>query len=73
MHPLDKAEKILSGQWPKNPKWIFESPDCGKTVYRRMAGYAIRQRITVDSKPVDTQYNLDTEYFENFLERKYVK
>ena len=46
---MDKAEKILSGQWPtKNPKWIYESPDKGKTIYRREFGnYNKRELIKV--------------------------
>ena len=65
MHPVDKAEKILSGQWPKNPKWTYESPDNGKTVYRRLFGSpgAERQLYMINSKQIDTEKTLDEQYF----------
>ena len=67
MHPLDKAEKILSGQWPKNPKWIYESPDSGKTVYRRMSQWGLKQLISSQGKPVADNNTLDQQYLEEYI------
>lgn len=36
-----------------NNKYIYESPDNGKTVYRREAGSVIREMLTSPSKPDD--------------------
>ena len=47
MHPLDKAEKIIRGIWPKKGVWIYESPDRGQTVFRRMSN---------DGKPKQLDY-----------------
>ena len=69
MHPLDKAEKILRGIWPKNGTWVYESPDKGKSVYRRMSTLLPRQLIHVDGKPVADADTLDDEYVK-LLENK---
>ena len=70
MHPLYKAERIISGQWPKNPKWIFESPDNGKTVYRRIVQGSLRQLYTKDGNLVDSQETLDNFYFTHYMREK---
>ena len=62
MHPLDKAEKILRGIWPKNGTWIYESPDKGQSVYRRLGTFRPRQLIHVNGKPVADEDTLDEEY-----------
>lgn len=36
MDDLDLAERRLKGDWPKNPYWIYTTPDNGKHVYRAM-------------------------------------
>lgn len=55
-----KAEKILAGNWPmRDPKWIYESPDKGETVYRRLFGGKYKQLINKH----DDQDKLDQEYF----------
>ena len=57
---MDKAEKILAGEWPtKEPKWIYESPDKGKTLYRRLFGGKYKQLF---NKNDDIQ-KLNKEYF----------
>lgn len=67
MHPLDKAEKIISGQWPKNPTWIYESPDSGKSVYRRISQWSLKQLIQVDGKPVADKHTLDDIYLTEYM------
>ena len=57
---MDKAEKILAGKWPtKEIKWIYESPDKGKTLYRRMFGGKYKQLFNKD----DNIDQLNEEYF----------
>lgn len=68
MHPLEKAEKILRGIWPKNGAWIYESPDKGKTVYRRLSTLKPRQMIWAEGKRVACDATLDKQYIE-ILER----
>ena len=73
MHPVDKAQKILSGQWPKDPLWIYESPDGGKTVYRHLikidgakqqpSRNQPRQLYMINSVRVDTEETLNEQYF----------
>lgn len=67
MHPLDKAERIIRGEWPKNPHWIYESPDGGRTVYRRMSRFKPRQLLRKDGELVDNIEKLDDEYFTEYL------
>ena len=52
MHPLDKAEKIIRGIWPKKGTWIYESPDRGQTVFRRLTGNAKPKQL--DYKEIAT-------------------
>ncbi len=60
MDDMDKAEKILAGQWPsKDPKWIYESPDKGKTLYRRLFGGKYKQLFNKG----DDINKLNEEYF----------
>lgn len=60
MDDMDKAEKILAGKWPtKEIKWIYESPDKGKTLYRRMFGGKYKQLFNKD----DNIDQLNEEYF----------
>lgn len=67
MHPVDKAEKILSGKWPEDPLWIYESPDGGKTVYRHIINNngknQPRQLYMINSERVDTEETLNDNYF----------
>ena len=68
MEDMDKAEKILSGQWPtKNPKWIYESPDKGATVYRRLFGGKYKQLVNKD----DDIDKLNEEYFDKHFTGDY--
>lgn len=60
MDDMDKAEKILAGKWPtKDAKWIYESPDKGETLYRRLAGGKYKQLFNKD----DDIDQLNEEYF----------
>ena len=60
MDDMDKAEKIVAGKWPtKEIKWIYESPDKGKTLYRRMFGGKYKQLVNKD----DNIDQLNEEYF----------
>ena len=57
---MNKAEKILAGTWPmKDPKWIYESPDKGVTLYRRLFGGKYKQLFNKG----DDMAELDAEYF----------
>jgi len=75
MHPVTKAEKILAGKWIKAPKWIFESPDSGKTVYRRLfrssadierlpRPHVFKQLYRAGGNVVDDIETLDAQYFD---------
>ena len=64
MHPLDKAERIIRGVWPKKGSWIYESPDRGRTVYRRASTFKHKQLIYNNGEKVADDETLDREYFE---------
>lgn len=70
MHPLDKAERILRGDWPRDPKWIYESPDKGRTVYRRLSEWGFKQLVSNDEGPVADIETLNEEYYTLIFERK---
>ena len=36
MDNFDYAVKRITGEWPKNPYWIYTTPDKEKTLYRSM-------------------------------------
>jgi hypothetical protein len=60
MDDMKKAEKILAGTWPtKKPTWIYESPDRGETLYRRLAGSKYKQLFNKG----DDMEKLNEEYF----------
>jgi|TARA_B110000908_G_scaffold62402_1_gene75721 hypothetical protein len=60
MDDMSKAEKILAGTWPmKDPVWIYESPDKGETLYRRLFGGKYKQLFNKG----DDMAKLDAEYF----------
>jgi hypothetical protein len=64
MDKFDYAVKRIKGEWPANPRWIYTTPDKGKTLYRSMRGdvcpecfkdsngQAPRQLYKVDNKVV---------------------
>ena len=46
----------MTGNWEERTKWIYESPDGGKTVYRHVSGRdpSTRERVIIDDgKPKD--------------------
>ena len=60
--PKDRERAFkVTGNWEENTKWIYESPDKGKTVYRYVSGRdpRTRERVIIDDgKPLfscDTQ------------------
>ena len=49
--PKDRERAFkVSGNWEENTKWIYESPDGGKTVYRHVSGRdpSTRERVIID-------------------------
>ena len=48
--------EAVTGNWEENTKWIYESPDKGKTVYRYVSGRdpSTRERVIVDDRKDDT-------------------
>jgi len=49
--PKDRERAFkVTGNWEERTKWIYESPDGGKTVYRRVPGrdLSTRERVIVD-------------------------
>ena len=49
--PKDRERAFkVTGNWEENTKWIYESPDGGKTVYRYVSGRdpSTRERVIVD-------------------------
>ena len=49
--PKDRERAFkVTGNWEENTKWIYESPDGGKTVYRRVPGRdpSTREEVIVD-------------------------
>lgn len=68
MHPLDKAEKIIRGVWPRKGVWIYESPDHGKTVFRRLGTQKPKQLYYENNAMVGDLETLDEEYMK-LLER----
>ena len=62
MHPLDKAEKIIRGIWPKKGVWIYESPDNGLTVFRRLGTHKPKQLYYENDALVADIETLDEEY-----------
>jgi len=55
---LDKAEKRLKGEWPKNPVWIFTSPDGGRSVYRSMRSDICPEELKIDGQAPKQLYKL---------------
>ena len=51
----ERAFKV-TGNWEEKTKWIYESPDKGKTVYRYVSGRdpSTRERVIVDDRKDDT-------------------
>ena len=50
-NPKDRERAFkVTGNWEENTKWIYESPDGGKTVYRRVPGrdLSTREEVIVD-------------------------
>ena len=47
--------EAVTGNWEENTKWIYESPDKGKTVYRYVSGRdpSTRERVIIDDEPKD--------------------
>ena len=74
---VDIAIRRLVNEWPRNPYWIYTSPDNGKTVYRAMrndvcpevfrdsAGQPVRQKYTVNGKVVarDEDYGTQEKHY----------
>jgi|TARA_A100001011_G_scaffold390343_2_gene473620 hypothetical protein len=67
MPQLDKVEQAIRrivNEWPKNPRWIYTTPDNGKHVYRAMRtdvcpevfkdsyGQPVKQLCTVNGEHV---------------------
>ena len=55
--PKDRERAFkVTGNWEENTKWIYESPDKGKTVYRYVSGRdpSTRERVIVDDRKDDT-------------------
>ncbi len=55
--PKDRERAFkVTGNWEERTKWIYESPDKGKTVYRYVSGRdpSTRERVIVDDKKDDT-------------------
>jgi hypothetical protein len=64
MDALDHAERRLKYNWPKDPYWIYTTPDNGKTVYRAMrtdvcpevfkdsSGQPIKQKYSVNGNVI---------------------
>ena len=48
--------EAVTGNWEERTKWIYESPDKGKTVYRYVSGRdpSTRERVIVDDRKDDT-------------------
>ena len=49
--PKDRERAFkVTGNWEENTKWIYESPDKGKTVYRYVSGRdpRTRERVIID-------------------------
>ena len=48
--------EAVTGNWEEKTKWIYESPDKGKTVYRYVSGRdpSTRERVIVDDRKDDT-------------------
>lgn len=59
---MDIAERRLKGTWPKNPYWIYTTPDNGHTVYRAMRT-DVCPDIFKDSygQPIKQLYSVDGE------------
>ena len=55
--PKDRERAFkVTGNWEERTKWIYESPDKGKTVYRYVSGRdpSTRERVIVDDRKDDT-------------------
>ena len=72
--------EAVTGNWEERTKWIYESPDKGKTVYRYVSGRdpSTRERVIVDDRKDDTlKYQEDkslkdlTEYVNTTYEGHY--
>ena len=72
--------EAVTGNWEERTKWIYESPDGGKTVYRYVSGRdpSTRERVIVDDRKDDTlKYQEDkslkdlTEYVNTTYEGHY--
>ena len=76
MGNFDKTEyaiKRLTDEWPKEPYWIYTTPDQGKTLYRAMRtdvcpdcfkdayGQPIKQLYKIEDKIVGTDANYGKE------------
>ena len=59
MDDLERAERRLKGVWPKNPTWIFTSPDGGRSVYRSMRADSCPEELKIDGHPPKQLYKLD--------------
>lgn len=60
MDDLERAERRLKGAWPKDPHWIFTSPDHGKHVYRSMRSDVCPDCfLDTDGKPFKQLYSID--------------
>jgi hypothetical protein len=76
MHIVDLAQRVMSAEWPKEPMWIYESPDGGSTVYRRLLVKGVNnrlnplQRYMVKKKQVKTLQELNEEYYRMLYEHR---
>ena len=55
--PKDRERAFkVTGNWEERTKWIYESPDKGKTVYRYVSGRdpSTRERVIIDDRKDDT-------------------
>ena len=56
---MELGKKIRKWYYTQEDKWIYESPDKGKTVTKRLIGSPLSEKITIKEELIEDWYKRD--------------